>query len=276
MANLPTPDEIEAAVHELFAPLDRLAPGSADSTLRALSMVPNLDTRTRAIELGCGCGSASLTLAPLLPGKLVCVDIHEPFIARLRERAGELGLGDRIDARVADMREPGVDPRSCDLVWAEGSLYNIGFWEGLGLCRRLLAPGGVMAVSELVWLRERPNAEARAFWAEHYPKMLEHATIVADLRAHDLVVHSEFVLPRADWEGYYEPLRQRAAALSGRSDPGMRAALENLAREIDIFERHGDEVGYVFLVAGESSRPRACLRIAPTPSPRRSAGPTDR
>jgi cyclopropane fatty-acyl-phospholipid synthase-like methyltransferase len=234
---------------EFFANLDRLAPGSSDTTRRALAMVPDLDARTRALELGCGCGSASLILAESLPGRLVAVDLHAPFVARLRERALALGLGDRIDARVADMREPGID--GVDLVWAEGSLYTIGFDDGLELCRRLLAPGGVIAISELVWLREHPSAPVHAFFAEHYPPMRHRTQLMADVRERGWMLHGEFVLPRSDWDNYYDPLRERVALFADDPEPDTRADAAMVGREIEIHERFGDEYGYVFFVAGK-------------------------
>jgi SAM-dependent methyltransferase len=249
----PTPQAIEVATYELFENLDRLAPGSPDTTRRALAMVPDLDARTRALELGCGCGSASLILASALPGKLLAVDSHAPFIARLRERAAALGLANRIDARVADMREPGTEPHGVDLVWAEGSLYSIGFDEGLRLCRRLLAPTGVMAVSEVAWLREHPSARVRAFWAENYAQIRDRTKLLAAVREHGFVIHGEFVLPRTDWDGFYAPLRERVAPFAARPDPAARAAAASLAQEIEIHERFGDEYGYVFIVAGVDS-----------------------
>jgi cyclopropane fatty-acyl-phospholipid synthase-like methyltransferase len=237
-------------VLELFANLDRLAPGSAETTRRALAMVPDLDARLRALELGCGCGAASSILATSLPGTLVAVDLHEPFVARLQERAMALGLADRIDARVADMRDPSLEPHAFDLVWAEGSLYTIGFDEGLALCRRLLAPGGVMAISELVWLREQPSADARTFWTEHYPQMRDRTRLLAELRERGFAVHGELVLPRSDWDNYYDPLRERVALFADGPDPDLRADAAMVAREIQIHERFGDEYGYVFVVAG--------------------------
>lgn len=249
MDDSPTPEEIEASLHELFAPLDRLGPGSPDTTRRALALVPDLSERSRAIELGCGCGAASVTLAAMLPGKLAAIDRHPPFIARLRERAEQLGLAARIDARVGDMREPGVELHSMDLVWAEGSLYAIGWDEGLELCRRLLAPGGVMGVSEAAWLRETPSAEVQAFWAEHYPQMRTHARLSTELREKGFVVHGEFVVPRSDWEAYYDGLRERVADFAERSDPAARAVAAIVANEIQIHERYADEFGLVFFVA---------------------------
>jgi SAM-dependent methyltransferase len=243
------PQDIEAALYEVFAKLDRLAPSSAATTQRALAMVPDLDKRTRALELGCGCGSASLILAEALPGKLLAVDLHAPFITRLCERAVTLGVAERIDARVADMRELPLAPHSIDLVWAEGSLYTIGFDDGLELCHGLLAPGGVLAVSELVWLHEQPSPQVRTFFAERYPQMRDRIQLRAALHERGFVVHAEFVLPRSDWDAFYDPLRERIAGFVNRPDPAARAAAAMLTNEIEIYERFGDEYGYVFFIA---------------------------
>ncbi len=235
-------------MYELFAPLDRLAPGSADTTLRALSLVPEFDTRSRVIELGCGTGTTSVLLASVLPGTLVAVDRHAPFVARLRDLVAALGLDHRLDARVADMRDAGVEPGSMDLIWAEGSLYTIGWDKGLALCRRLLAPGGVLAVSELAWIDERPSERARAYWAEHYPQMRTRAELLSNMQA-QFVVHGEFVQPQSDWTGFYERLRERAAEFGERSDAAAHEVVEIVEREIEIHERCGHEYGYVFVVA---------------------------
>jgi SAM-dependent methyltransferase len=236
-------------MHEFFANLDHLAPGSADTTRRALAMVPDLAARRRALELGCGAGAASLILAESLPGTLVAVDLHAPFIARLRERAAALGLTERIDVRVTDMRDPGFEPHTVDLVWAEGSLYTIGFDEGLELCRRLLAPGGVIAISELVWLRDDPSADARAFWAENYPQMRDRTQLLAAFRERGFTALGEFVLPRTDWDNFYDPLRERVALLADSSDPKAQTAAAMIGHEIEIHEQFGDEYGYMFVVA---------------------------
>ena len=66
---------------------------------------------------------------------------------------------------------------------------------------------------------------------------MRHRTeLLAAVRERGFIVHATFVLPRSDWDAYYDPLR--AAAV--------------LTDEIEIHDRFGDEYGYVFFVASRS------------------------
>ncbi len=84
----------------------------------------------------------------------------------------------------------------------------------------------------------------------NYPQMRDCTQLLAELRERGFMLHGEFVLPRADWDNYYNPLRQRVALLADSPDPKARAAAAIIAHEIEIHERFGDEYGYVFVVAG--------------------------
>lgn len=52
-----------------------------------------------------------------------------------------MGLGDRVTALVGSMDELAFGDEELDLIWAEGSIYNIGFERGLTEWRRFLKPG---------------------------------------------------------------------------------------------------------------------------------------
>ncbi|MFU8816408.1 MAG: hypothetical protein ACNA7W_13745 [Pseudomonadales bacterium] len=57
-----------------------------------------------------------------------------------------------------------------DLVWCEGAAYLIGVGRALAGWREVLRPGGRLAFTEAVWLRDPAPAEVRACWDE-YPAM---------------------------------------------------------------------------------------------------------
>jgi cyclopropane fatty-acyl-phospholipid synthase-like methyltransferase len=241
--------DLEAAQYELLGLLDQLAPGSPSSTKRALDLVPNREGIQRVLELGCGTGAATLSLAENLDAELIAVDLHAPYIERLRERAAERGLAARITARVADMREPGVQG-PFDLIWAEGSIYMIGFAEGCAMCRDLLVPGGALAVTELAWVRDDPPAEVRRYWADHYPKIRPRERLRDDLVTLGFEIQGEFALPRADWERYYALVRRQLEDFERRrDDPAARTVCLVARQELEVFERFGDSYGYVFFVA---------------------------
>lgn len=155
------------AFFSLHHNLPRQSPGSDATTRRLLELTGPLPRRPRVLDLGCGPGRAALLLAAEAGAEVTAVDLHRPFLDELREAAGARGLGDRIRTVRADMAElsgPDFPDGSFDLVWAEGSAYNIGFDTALRDWKRLLAPGGSLVVTECVWTTDAPTAEARAFW----------------------------------------------------------------------------------------------------------------
>ena len=97
-------DRVEALFFELFSGLPRQGPGMAASTRRALGLVPGVGPRTRVLDVGCGTGAQTLVLALSSPSRIVAVDNHPPFIHILNREAQRLGVANRLEARVADMR----------------------------------------------------------------------------------------------------------------------------------------------------------------------------
>jgi len=248
------PNTIEAAIYELFGTIDQMAPGSPASTKRALARavaaLPD-DRPLRVVDLGCGTGASTLTLAEVLGDRLVgpilAVERHAPHLERLRERAEARGLAEAIETRVADMRALEIPAGGYDLVWAEGSLYALGFEAGLELGARLLGQG-VLAATELVWVSEAPPAEARAFFASEYPEMRTRAEARACVERAGFSVVESFALPRADWAAFYALVRGRLAAVD-RSRPAMAEVCAMVEAEIDTWERFGSSYAYEFFVA---------------------------
>lgn len=231
----------------LHAGLPRQAPGSDACTREALARLSPLPDRPRVADLGCGPGRSALVLAETLQTRVVAIDLHAPFIDELRAHARARGLEQLIDARVGDMRAPGPEPGSLDLLWSEGAIYIIGFAEGLRLWRPLLASRGQVAVTELSWLGDARPAEAETFWREAYPDMAGIEGNVARARAAGFDVLDHFALPNsAWWDEYYTPLAERAARLRQDADADLEAVIAATEREIDLHRRFGDSYGYVF------------------------------
>ncbi|MBT8494933.1 MAG: class I SAM-dependent methyltransferase, partial [Deltaproteobacteria bacterium] len=156
---------------ELFESLPRQGPGNRSCTERALAICVELPNSPDIVDLGCGSGAGSLHLAELTRGSIVAIDSHGRSIERLQQIAKDRGLEDRIRAQVGDMSSLDLPDQSFDLVWSEGALYNLGLDAGLGLCRRLLRPGGYLAFTDAVWLASDPPAEVRAAFEADYPTM---------------------------------------------------------------------------------------------------------
>src|SRR5687768_3389367 len=116
---------------EMFSGLPRQGPGDDASTRRALALVPGVGPATRVLDIGCGTGRQTRVIAGHSGAHIVAIDSHPPFVEELRRTAEALGIADRIDARVGDMRQLVLAPASFDLVWCEGAIYVVGFEAGL-------------------------------------------------------------------------------------------------------------------------------------------------
>lgn len=170
------------------------------------------------------------------------VDLHEPFLKALHERARAAGVEDRVRTHAARMEDLPLPDAAFDLVWAEGSAYIMGFDAALRAWRRLLAPGGVLVLTEAEWTTPAPSPGARAFWDEAYPAMRATAENVRAAQDAGWTVVGTYLLPDADWDAYYEPL---AANLRRLRDGGVDPALlDDVGREIEVRRAHGTDYGY--------------------------------
>ena len=237
---------------ELFSGLPRQGPGDAASTLRALSLVPDVGSETRILDIGCGTGRQTRVLAQNSPARIVAIDNHPPFVDELNREAHRLGLAERVEARVGDMRQLDFTDASFDLIWCEGAIYIAGVEAALRHWRRLLAPGGHVAFSEVCWTKPDPPEECAAFWKREYPAMRDEEGLLSaiDVCGYETVGH--FMLPRsAWWDDYYKPLERNVAAFRARhrGRPEAQELADQTQREIDVWKSYSDCYGYAFFVA---------------------------
>lgn len=231
----------------------RQGPGSDEATRRAIALA-GLGKRTdlTIADIGCGTGASTLVLASDLDASVIAVDFLPPFLERLDDEAHRRGLADRITTASASMDELDFEPESLDVIWAEGSIYNIGFENGIRAWRRFLAPGGVLAVSEITWLTAERPAELQEHWDGEYPEI---ATASAKMGALERAGYSPigyFALPESCWlDHYYRPAQARFEAFLDRHQHTQVAQeiVEAERREIDLYERFAAYFGYGFYIA---------------------------
>ncbi|WP_432011032.1 GNAT family N-acetyltransferase [Streptomyces cucumeris] len=265
------------ALFALHQGLPRQGPGSDTTTARLLRLAGPLPPRPRILDLGCGPGRSALVLAAETGGHVTGVDLHQPFLDELLGAAAQEGLSHRIAALNHSMDEPPFTDGSFDLIWAEGSVYNTGFGTALRAWRRLLAPRGVLVVTEAEWATSRPAPRARAFWDAAYP-LRSRADNFRTAEEAGYRVGAHHPLPDGDWwTEYYTPLTRRLAT-ADPDRPGMAQAVAAVREEIGLRRDHGADYRYAGYVlhpvtpdAGPSSTAAAPRRGADDPARPRTA-----
>ncbi len=232
--------------------LPRQGPGSNACTRKAFSMLTDLSAQPEILDIGCGAGMQTVELARICPGcRITATDVHQPYLDQLAGSAASAGVRDRITTVRASMDDLPFSDGSFDVLWAEGSIFIIGFREGLVSWRRLLRPGGYLCLTEAAWFVEEPSPEAAAFWNDCYPAITTVAANRAIAEDAGYEVVATFPLPAsAWWDDYYTPMIERLADLrtkvAGNSEAEALIAFEE--REIAVHREHGSEYGYEFFI----------------------------
>jgi ubiquinone/menaquinone biosynthesis C-methylase UbiE len=238
-------------VFTLHENLPRQGPGSNACTRKAFSMLADLPARPEILDIGCGAGMQTVELARTCPGcRITATDIYQPFLDDLARRSAAAGVRDRIITFRASMDDLPFPDGSFDVLWAEGSIFIVGFREGLASWKRLLRPGGYLCLTEAAWFTDTPSPEAAAFWNECYPAITTVAVNRAIAEDAGYEVVATFPLPASAWWDYYLQVLKRIEDLRPNiaGNPDAEAQIEFAEREIAIYREHADEYGYEFFI----------------------------
>lgn len=230
----------------IFEPLEFWGPGSEDDTSKAFAHIP-IDSPKRILDIGCGKGNATMTLAALSSAQIDAVDNEQSALDNLNHKIAANKLTERIASHCASMTKLDFDAQSFDLIWAEASMYVMGVNNALRAWRQLLTNRGVLVFSDLVWLTDDKSAEVVEFWQHEYPDMHNIEQRIALIHQNGFNVSHTFTLSHCAWSQYYEPLRSRIESLK-TSMPNSQA-LRDIEREVSLYERYLGEFGYQFFIA---------------------------
>ena len=152
---------------------------------------------------------------------------------------------------VADITELDFPEESFDIIWAEGSIYIIGFERGLKEWRSFIKPHGYLVVHELTWLKSDPPEEILDYWKKMYPGIttIPHNLEIIPRCGYRALGH--FPLPEdAWWVDYYSPLEKRLLDLRKKysDDPKALEVLGAEQAEIEMLRKYNEWYGAVFFV----------------------------
>ncbi|MCX6641444.1 MAG: class I SAM-dependent methyltransferase [bacterium] len=237
--------------YDIFETLQRQGPGDNASTRRAFQQLNGLPEAPVILDVGCGVGKQTLELCRLTSGTIIALDSHAPFLRILwnqAERKAELA---RLHCLIADMNAMGFRDASFDAIWAEGSIFLIGFEKALQEWKALLRPGGYMAISELVWFKENPPQPVVDFLLSEVPVLYGFKDYFPIIEACGYRLVDYFPLPAESWwTDYYTPLESKIHELrnSLRNDPKAQELLTALGLEIEMHRKYSEYYGYGFYI----------------------------
>lgn len=229
----------------------RQGPGSEKETKRALSFIDNLNDESKIIDIGCGTGEQTLTLAKNISGKIIAIDLLRPFLEKLNQKSREQNLENRITTECRSMLELPYPDHEFDMIWAEGSIYHIGFRKGLKEWRRLLKPGGYIVVSEISWLTNARPVEIEQYWTRQYAEIDTISKKLAAIEINGYMPVAHFVLPEYCWiENYYQPILDRSEAFLKKCGylEEVKEFIEAGRKEASIYEKYKAYYSYVFYI----------------------------
>lgn len=145
-ATLDATPELVPHLAELLADLWDL--GSSPALIEGWLRDLGLPRETRVLDLGCGKGAVSFTLARELGFQVHGVDLFEPFVQEARTRAQEWGLADRCRFEKGDLREVARSAEGYDVV-VYASVGALGPLDAaVGVLRRCVPEGGYLVIDE--------------------------------------------------------------------------------------------------------------------------------
>jgi SAM-dependent methyltransferase len=240
----------EELFYRVFESMPRQGPGSVETTQKALDIIKkNRDYIDVIADIGCGSGGQTDVLLEQTNAQIIAIDNHQPFLDQLKGR--NKAYGSRLYTLCEDMANLSVAPASCDVIWSEGAIYNIGFKHGLRSWQSFLKPGGFIAASEVVYLSDSQPEELRQFWENEYAEIDTIPNKIKAAEETGLRVIDAFVQPQSDWlEHFYEPMKKVLQSFreSPVKEPNIAVTAALLEEEIKIYEQYSDQFSYAFLI----------------------------
>ena len=185
-------------------------------TRKAFRMLPKLG-KPRILDIGCGSGVPTIELAKLSDGEIIGIDTNQSLLDRLDLKIKEEGFSGRMKTVKCSLFGIDFPNESFDIIWAEGSIWIIGFERGIKEWRRFLKSDGFLVVHDAI---KTVSSKLKEISSYGY-KLVNHFSLPED----------------AWWTEYYRPLETRIEELHMR--------FKNRPKALEMLEKHQDEIDMV-------------------------------
>jgi len=126
---------------------DHIRENLSKYTRKAFKMLPKCKN-PHILDVGCGTGVPTIELAKISDGHVIGIDIDVISLNLFQRKIKETGLNNRVSVIKGSMLTMDFPEESFDIIWAEGSIFVIGFENSLKKWRRFLKPNGFLVIHD--------------------------------------------------------------------------------------------------------------------------------
>ena len=197
-------------------------------TRKAFQILPKLEN-PRILDVGCGTGVPTLELARLSDGEILGIDVNQFALDILNRKILENGLSGRVKTKFCSMSDMEFPDQCFDIIWSEGSIYKIGFLNGLRNWRHFLKKNGFLVVHDRI---DGKQNDLKKVYNCGY----------------NLI--GQFELPEdAWWKEYFEPLEKELKKIYVKlTDTEVLKEFEKFQNEIDFLKENPKDCYSAFYV----------------------------
>ena len=237
-------------IYEYFSNTERQGPGNTEETLKALNFITGLTEKSKIADIGCGTGGQTMTLGQNSACEIIGIDVWPDFINKFNQNALNQNLQDRVKGIVGNMENLPFHEEELDLIWSEGSIYNIGFVRGLNEWRKFLKIGGYIAVTENTWFSEERPDEIQEFWQKAYPEIDTISNKVAQMQKAGYLPIAIYLLPETIWTDYYtkQALNIDSFIKKYKGNKTVEEFASSQRYEAELYDKYKAYYGYMFYI----------------------------
>jgi ubiquinone/menaquinone biosynthesis C-methylase UbiE len=188
-------------------------------SLRAFQALPIMD-KPDILDIGCGSGVPTIELAKISGGIVTALDNDQSKLDLLAEKVRENQLEDRVKILNKSITKMDFPPESFNIIWSEGSIFVVGFKNGLKKWRKFIKPGGFLVVHD----EKGDVAKKIKQIAKNGYKLIDHFIFSSDIW----------------WSEYYEPLQLEIEKFTAKyqNNPAILNDLASDRREVKMYKKN--------------------------------------